>query len=127
MDPAGNELPVCADTRSRGNAFALLGAHEQSGIRITPETAQSQWLGGRMNDQLAVGGLPDREQAWWRSVADPAECAFAKEPLQAAHPQRPKNSFTAISQPASSSFSNTPMNRDSRSETSRPLFSLTKA
>jgi hypothetical protein len=60
-DPSGNELPDCGEKRYRGNVFALFSTHEQAGIHITPETTQSEWLGERMDDQLAVEGMLDFE------------------------------------------------------------------
>jgi predicted metalloprotease with PDZ domain len=31
--------------------------HSESGIHVTPKTAQSQWLGEKMDDDLAVLGM----------------------------------------------------------------------
>jgi len=60
-DPAGKDIPVCGETRSRGNVLSLFAAHEQSGIHITAETTQSEWLGEPMDDQMAVEGMLARE------------------------------------------------------------------
>jgi hypothetical protein len=59
--PDGRIIPTGPDTRSRGNVLALFTEHEQSGIRITPKTQIPNWLGERMDDQLAVEGLLFRE------------------------------------------------------------------
>ena len=60
-NPAGQIIPTGPDTRSRGNALALFTEHEQSGIHITPKTQIPNWLGEKMDDQLAVEGLLFRE------------------------------------------------------------------
>jgi len=39
----------------------LFSADEESGIRITPKTQIPNWLGEKMDDQLAVEGLLYRE------------------------------------------------------------------
>jgi len=39
---------------SRGNAWSLFEQHSESGIRITPKTAQSLWLGEKMDDDMAI-------------------------------------------------------------------------
>ena len=53
-NPAGKIISTGPDTRSRGNFLALFDAHADSGIRITPKTAQSQWLGEKMDDDMAI-------------------------------------------------------------------------
>jgi hypothetical protein len=59
--PDGHNVPTGPDGRFRGNVLSLFTEHQQSGIHITPKTAQSLWLGERMDDQLAVEGLIYRE------------------------------------------------------------------
>jgi hypothetical protein len=34
--------------------LSLFEQHNQSGIHITPKTAQSQWLGETMDDDMAI-------------------------------------------------------------------------
>ncbi len=60
-DPAGKDIPDCADINFRGNVVSLFNTHLQLGIHITSKTTQSEWLGERMDDQLAVEGMLDRE------------------------------------------------------------------
>jgi hypothetical protein len=56
-NPAGGIIPTGPARRSRGNVFSLFATHAGSGIRITPKTAQSRWLGEKMDDDLAVLGM----------------------------------------------------------------------
>jgi len=60
-DPAGRIIPTDPDRRFSGNVLALFTDHEQSGINITPKTQIPNWLGEKMDDQLAVEGLLFRE------------------------------------------------------------------
>ena len=53
-NPAGEIIPAGPDTRSCGNFRALFDAHADSGIHITPKTAQSLWLGETMDDDMAI-------------------------------------------------------------------------
>jgi len=53
-NPDGAVIPTGPSRRSRGNAMSLFEDHTDSGILITPKTAQSQWLGEKMDDDLAV-------------------------------------------------------------------------
>jgi len=53
-NPAGEIIPSGPDTRSRGNFLSLFDTHAHCGIRITPKTAQSQWLGEKMDDDMAI-------------------------------------------------------------------------
>ena len=46
---------------TRGNVLALFTDHERSVIGITPKTQILNWLGEKMDDQLAVEGLLFRE------------------------------------------------------------------
>jgi hypothetical protein len=53
-NPAGEGIPTGPARNSRGNAWSLFEHHNESGIHITPKTAQSQWLGEKMDDDMAV-------------------------------------------------------------------------
>jgi hypothetical protein len=59
--PDGHTIPTGPDARFRGNVAALFTEHEESGIHITPKTQIPNWLGEKMDDQLAVEGLIFRE------------------------------------------------------------------
>ncbi len=52
--PDGHIIATCGESRSRGNVFELLEQHRKAGLEITPETAQSQWLGEEMDYHLAI-------------------------------------------------------------------------
>ena len=56
-NPAGEVIPTDAARNSRGNAWSLFEQHSECGIHITPKTAQSLWLGEKMDDDLAVLGM----------------------------------------------------------------------
>ena len=56
-NPAGEIILTGPARNSRGNAWSLFEQHSESGIYITPQTAQSQWLGEKMDDDLAVLGM----------------------------------------------------------------------
>ncbi len=60
-NPQGIVLQNSAHGRSRGNVDDLFKLNDDRGIRITPKTAQSRWMGEKMDDQLAVEGLLFRE------------------------------------------------------------------
>jgi hypothetical protein len=60
-NPAGTVIPTGPDTRFSGNLAALFTEHEESGIHITSKTQIPNWLGEKMDDQLAVEGLLFRE------------------------------------------------------------------
>jgi len=53
-NPAGEVIPAGPARNSRGNAWSLFEQHSESGIHITPKTAQSQWLGEKMDDDMAI-------------------------------------------------------------------------
>jgi len=53
-NPAGEVIPTGPARNSRGNAWSLFEHHSESGIQITPKTAQSQWLGEKMDDDMAI-------------------------------------------------------------------------
>lgn len=59
--PDGTIVPQSPAGRSRGNADELFRLNHHRGIRITPKSSQSHWMGERMDDQLAVEGLLFRE------------------------------------------------------------------
>jgi hypothetical protein len=56
-NPASKIIPTSPARNSRGNAWSLFEQHSESGIHITPKTAQSLWLGEKMDDDLAVLGM----------------------------------------------------------------------
>ncbi len=56
-NPAGEVILTGPARNSRGNAWSLFEQHSESGIHITPKTAQSLWLGEKMDDDLAVLGM----------------------------------------------------------------------
>jgi Domain of unknown function (DUF222)/HNH endonuclease len=60
--PAGEIILTGPPKNSRGNAWSLFEQHSESGIQITPKTAQSLWLGEKMDDDLAVLGMLQLEQ-----------------------------------------------------------------
>jgi len=53
-NPAGEVILTGPARNSRGNAWSLFEQHSESGIHITPKTAQSQWLGEKMDDDMAI-------------------------------------------------------------------------
>jgi len=53
---AGKLIPANPAGNSRGNADELFNLNHKQGIRITAKTAQSHWMGEKMDDQLAVEG-----------------------------------------------------------------------
>jgi len=56
-NPTGEIIPTGPPGNSRGNVWSLFEQHSTSGIHITPKTAQSLWLGEKMDDDLAVLGM----------------------------------------------------------------------
>ena len=54
---AGEIIPTGPAMSSRGNAWSFFEQHSECGIHITPKTAQSLWLGEKMDDDLAVLGM----------------------------------------------------------------------
>jgi hypothetical protein len=58
---AGEIVPTDPSRRSRGNVVSLFADHADSGIQIDPKTAQSRWLGEKMDDDLAVLGMQQLE------------------------------------------------------------------
>ena len=59
--PDGKTIPANGQTRFRGNVLQLMTDHAEAGIEITPETPIPAWTGERMDDDLAVMGLLQRE------------------------------------------------------------------
>lgn len=62
--PQGKIIPANGHRRFRGNALQLLTEHAGAGIRITPDTPVPGWHGERMDDDLAVLGLLQREEGF---------------------------------------------------------------
>jgi len=56
-NPKGEVIVNGPARNSRGNAWSLFEQHSEAGIHITPQTVQSQWLGEKMDDDLAVPGM----------------------------------------------------------------------
>ncbi len=56
-DPTGRALPQVAETRSRGNVFALRQQNRNQGLRIGRETTVPLWEGETMDYGMAVEGL----------------------------------------------------------------------
>jgi len=56
-DATGRTIPAVAETRSRGNVFALKVQNRESGLEIGAETTVPLWEGERMDDGMAVDGL----------------------------------------------------------------------
>jgi hypothetical protein len=54
-------IPAGPATRSCGNAFSLATAHQQAGLPIGPQSLLPQWNGDRMDDDMAVDALIQRE------------------------------------------------------------------
>ena len=59
--PNGKLIPSGPDTRFSGNVVALLNRNEQKGLNITPDTIVTKWCGEKMDHQMAVLGLLQRE------------------------------------------------------------------
>jgi Domain of unknown function (DUF222)/HNH endonuclease len=53
-NPVGEVIPTGPAGNSRGNVWSLFEQHSTSGIHITPKTAQSLWLGEKMDDDMAI-------------------------------------------------------------------------
>ncbi|HKK29953.1 MAG TPA: HNH endonuclease signature motif containing protein [Alphaproteobacteria bacterium] len=56
-DATGRTIAAVAETRSRGNVFALKVQNRESGLEIGAETTVPLWEGERMDDGMAVDGL----------------------------------------------------------------------
>ncbi len=59
--PDGKLIPPGPDTRFRGNVVALRIRNEEKGLNITPNTPIPKWYGEKMDNQMAVLGLLQRE------------------------------------------------------------------
>jgi len=59
--PDGTLIPPGPDSRSRGNVVALKVKNQAMGVNITPDTSVPRWCGEKMDNQLAVLGLLQRE------------------------------------------------------------------
>ena len=59
--PDGTIIPPGPDTRFSGNVVALRIRNEEKGLDITPDTPIPKWYGEKMDHQLAVLGLLQRE------------------------------------------------------------------
>jgi len=59
--PNGETIPATADRRSRGNVVHICETNRRNGLAITPQTAVPQWNGERMDAELAVLALIQRE------------------------------------------------------------------
>ena len=59
--PDGTLIPPGPDPRSRGNVVALKVKNRAMGVNITPDTSVPRWCGEKMDNQLAVLGLLQRE------------------------------------------------------------------
>ena len=56
-DPTARTIAPAAETRFRGNVFALKLQNRQVGLKIDSETTIPMWEGERMDDGMAVEGL----------------------------------------------------------------------
>ncbi|NNE06189.1 MAG: DUF222 domain-containing protein [Xanthomonadales bacterium] len=56
-NPRGETLPPAAETRFRGNVFAIHAVNQKSGLGITPKTPVPSWLGEKMDPDMAVDAL----------------------------------------------------------------------
>jgi len=56
-DPTGGTIAAAAETRFRGNVFALKLQNRRSGLEIDAETTIPLWEGERMDEGMAVEGL----------------------------------------------------------------------
>ena len=59
--PDGNVIPTTGDSRSRGNVVAIMSANRENGLTITAQTPIPEWYGDRMDPDMAVEMLLDRE------------------------------------------------------------------
>ncbi|MBS3747507.1 MAG: DUF222 domain-containing protein [Wenzhouxiangellaceae bacterium] len=71
-DAAGCAIPQVGERPFRGNVFTLARQHQESGLRITPETTVSLWEGEKMDMGMAIEGL-----LWLKS---PPEQPTRREP-----------------------------------------------
>jgi hypothetical protein len=59
--PDGAIIPSGPDQRSRGNVVVQMVRNRKMGLDITPSTSVPRWYGEKMDNQLAVLGLLQRE------------------------------------------------------------------
>jgi hypothetical protein len=59
--PDGKVIPQGPNRRFRGNVVALKTRNRQKGLSITPDTPIPKWYGEKMDHQMAVLGLLQRE------------------------------------------------------------------
>ncbi|MCH8056388.1 MAG: DUF222 domain-containing protein [Proteobacteria bacterium] len=59
--PDGTIIPPGPDTRFSGNIVALTMRNEEKGLNITSNTIVTKWCGEKMDNQMAVLGLLQRE------------------------------------------------------------------
>ncbi len=59
--PDGKIIPPGPDTRFRGNVVALTTRNKEMGLNITANTPIPKWCGEKMDHQMAVLGLLQRE------------------------------------------------------------------
>ena len=59
--PDGTIIPSGPDTRFSGNVVALTSRNEEQGLNITSDTLVAKWYGEKMDHQMAVLGLLQRE------------------------------------------------------------------
>ena len=60
-DRKGRRIPEAPETRFRGNVFALMTANRRAGVDVSAETCVPEWHGERMDDDLVVEALYQRE------------------------------------------------------------------
>ena len=59
--PNGEVIPKAPEPRSRGNVIHIQRANRRNGLNITPKTPVPRWHGEKMDHQLAVLSLLQRE------------------------------------------------------------------
>ena len=59
--PDGKVIPQSPEPRSRGNVINIVRANRRNDLGITPKTPVPRWHGERMDHQLAVLSLLQRE------------------------------------------------------------------
>jgi hypothetical protein len=59
--PDGEAIPQAPEPRSRGNVIHIQRANRRHGLNITPQTPVPRWHGEKMDHQLAVLSLLQRE------------------------------------------------------------------
>ena len=59
--PDGEVLPQAPEPRSRGNVVELKRTHVRKGLKITPRTSIPRWHGEKMDHELAVLALVQKE------------------------------------------------------------------